>query len=643
MLHLFCEPSTPPVRPMPQVVVHRNPVQRGCIGNWAFCLRWLVEHSPASHFLICEDDVSYCRGARLGLERALQEYEDFGFVSLYTPKRHSQWMANMHGWVELTHGYDIWGTQAMCFTRKSAERLLCYERLQTDDQLRGPTDYIVMECFQGVKPCYYHRPSLADHVGKISTIQHNWYDDHTGLEFDPSFCPASATQPPSDLPLSEALVAEHVETKTWSMAVVSVYQENIPQEILSAQADIISSWLPTGCTFEQRRVSHHALGLDDYFAQELLHDAYLIFDIDCIPLQEWAMSWFLENAMAGTLVGCAQRANHLNNGRHVYAGPCALAFSRETYDRLGRPSFRGTERSDVAEEITRGCEELNIPLTLLWPTHVELPKWSLLPGVEFGLGTTYGDLVYHAFEISKGATKDRFLSRSSEVLGYRPSDSSRSYAAGSDASRESSKASLHDHTMTTSAMFHEKWYPPNELARLEAAAGLVQGLPGVVIEIGCWEGRSTAVIANRCWPDTLYAVDNWEGNVSERPDHETVIALRSRDVFRDFQHNMAVLTRANIKVCREECTTFLRSFDRSIRFCHFDAAHDYASVRLAIELILPRLIKGGIIIGHDYQTAHIGRDDLQGGVQRAVRDVIPDHMAAGNMWWYVHRDSNLGR
>jgi hypothetical protein len=39
VLHLFCEPSAPPVRPLPRVIVHRNTIQRGVLGNWAY---WLI-------------------------------------------------------------------------------------------------------------------------------------------------------------------------------------------------------------------------------------------------------------------------------------------------------------------------------------------------------------------------------------------------------------------------------------------------------------------------------------------------------------------------------------------------------------------------------------------------------------------------
>jgi hypothetical protein len=196
---------------------------------------------------------------------------------------------------------------------------------------------------------------------------------------------------------------------------VTTFQDNIPPDVVASQAEVIRRFLPAGCAFEPRRVGDHALGLDDYF-RDLRHEAYLVLDIDCIPLAGWVIPWFLDHARAGVLVGAAQRANPLENGGHIYAGPCAVAFSRATFERLGRVSFLATERADIGEELTYGCERLGIPVSLLWPTEVTTPKWTLLPDVLFGLGTTYGGAVYHAFEIRMGHTVGMFLEKCREVL-----------------------------------------------------------------------------------------------------------------------------------------------------------------------------------------------------------------------------------
>jgi hypothetical protein len=635
VLHLFCEPGMGHIRPLPRVVVHRNPIRRGMVGNWRRCLEWLVEHTSAEFLMVCEDDVRFCRGARAAWEAVVDPSAEVGFWSLYTPARDRPLVGDTPGWSMSNRGRDAWGTQAMCLPRASAQILLHDEPFRTEDQLRGPTDALVADCFLKVGlACFYHNPSLVDHIGRVSSVGHNWYAEHVGLNFDPQFQPtgipraefgvrdaedAVGAAPHSELPIRSASPL-HVPRS----AVVTVFQPNIPLEVLSAQAEVICRFLPPDCEFVPVEVGHHALGLDDCF-RELRHEAYVIFDIDCIPLAAWVIPWFLENARAGMLVGAAQRANHLSNGEHVYAGPSALAFSRATYERLGRPSFRATDRGDVAEELTYACEAAGIPVVLLWPTLVTEPKWPLRSGLTFGRGTTFGGAVYHAFEISKGETVGMFLRKCRQVLSRA--------AEPIDASSQAPEAGgVH----MGAAVFHEEWYTDEELKRLAEAVRATAGLQGLIVEIGCWEGRSTAAIANACFPENLLAVDTWQGCPTEAPDHETVRIVRERDVFATFQANMHALTEGNVEPVSEDALAFLRSTDEPIKFCHVDGAHDYPSVLATLQLLMPRLVEGAVIFGHDYQTAHVGRGDLQGGVERAVRELLPNYVANGNTWSYRH-------
>jgi predicted O-methyltransferase YrrM len=446
--------------------------------------------------------------------------------------------------------------------------------------------------------------------------------------FDEHFVPSDAT----DRECTSVLPVDALQprgTPRSGAVVVTIYCDNVPLEVVARQAEVIHRFLPPGCEFVQLRASHHALGLDDYF-RVLHHDAYVILDIDCIPLTPWAIVWMLENAHAGIIVGAAQRANHLENDGHLYAGPCALAFSRETFERLGCPSFKETPRADVAEELTHACEEAGIPVSLLWPTHVTTPKWTLQAGIQFGLGTTFGGAFYHAFEIRHGQTVKMFLQKCDEVLAG-SSGSGHNFA--SVISGVGCGQSIPHSTQPT---FHEMWYSEVELALLEGAVRFIRPLPGEIIELGCWEGRSTAVIAKACSPEPVLAVDTWEGSFTEGETHCTVQIARERDVFAIFQENMSQLGYRNVIPKRMDIQAFLREGQGPIKFCHVDAAHDYPSVKESLQLVLPRLVEGGILFGHDYENANIGRADLQGGVQRAVQELLPRHAARGNNWWYVH-------
>jgi len=181
-------------------------------------------------------------------------------------------------------------------------------------------------------------------------------------------------------------------------------------------------------------------------------------------------------------------------------------------------------------------------------------------------------------------------------------------------------------------VFHENWYSGEQLALLIEAYELAPEVEATLLEIGCWEGRSTVAIAKACQPDTLFAIDTWLGNQDEHPQHVSVQLARQRDVFATFLQNVQNLTDGNVIPVRQDCHVFLRGLARPVKFCHVDASHDYASVKRTIEALFPKLIHGAVLCGDDFVNAGASRDDLQGGVERAVREYLPGFVAKGNFW-----------
>ena len=131
--------------------------------------------------------------------------------------------------------------------------------------------------------------------------------------------------------------------------------------------------------------------------------------------------------------------------------------------------------------------------------------------------------------------------------------------------------------------FNEDWYDKTQLKNLVRLYRHVRPLRGLVIEIGCWEGRSTCKLANAAYPDLLHAVDTWQGNVAEGDDHPSVRIAKNRDVFAVFEHNVARLTKGNVETHRQDCFEFLANLREPVKFCHIDAAHDYKSVKRTID------------------------------------------------------------
>lgn len=184
-------------------------------------------------------------------------------------------------------------------------------------------------------------------------------------------------------------------------------------------------------------------------------------------------------------------------------------------------------------------------------------------------------------------------------------------------------------------MFTEDWYSDKQANTLADLARSVTHLNGLFIEIGVWQGKSFSHIARAVSPHIVCAVDTWRGNEDEHADHCTVTAANKRDVFSEFIDNMIALDVENFSIHRIHWREFLTPTLLPIAFLHIDASHDYQSVHDTIAAALPYMLPGSIMCGDDYLTADDTRSDLNGGVMRAVKELLPSHQSDGNLWWYV--------
>jgi len=184
--------------------------------------------------------------------------------------------------------------------------------------------------------------------------------------------------------------------------------------------------------------------------------------------------------------------------------------------------------------------------------------------------------------------------------------------------------------------FHEEWYHPEQIKELSKLA-FDSKYPNhdfkvyKNLEIGCWEGRSTIAIANSVFPEELICVDTWKGNIDEGEPLSQKMA-QERDVFGQFLDNMIECTKGNFTPFKTDCHSYIKETTNIFKFVHIDACHDYESVKKTIVSLLPKIVIGGILCGDDYLTANDQREDLYGGVMRAVKELLPNHYNIGNLW-----------
>jgi hypothetical protein len=157
-------------------------------------------------------------------------------------------------------------------------------------------------------------------------------------------------------------------------------------------------------------------------------DYIIIFDIDCIPINRKWIGHLLEDLLEPhTLVGAAQTANHLRDGKNLYISPFFFAISTTFLKELNYPDMRMTEQIkksndfpdavDAGQNLSEAVAQYGGKLKFWWPTHIEEDKWPLFHAdhPRFGLGTTYDDCIYHAF-YSRNNLSDRFLDKCKTIL-----------------------------------------------------------------------------------------------------------------------------------------------------------------------------------------------------------------------------------
>ena len=210
--------------------------------------------------------------------------------------------------------------------------------------------------------------------------------------------------------------------------IATCYFDNISPRIVELHRQVIERFAPENAHYHVIRTSSHPAAMYR-FTNSLTRerdghefDKLIWLDIDCIPLCKEA---FTLPFFHSDFWGAAQRANHIVNQQHIYAGPFAMGMRLKAYADMLFPTFAETHRGDVGEELTYAYEEKcgHLPV-FLWPSHVEAEPaggyWNLTLRQRFGLGTTYAldgkDLFYHAFQIRMGDSMKRFESKCLEVL-----------------------------------------------------------------------------------------------------------------------------------------------------------------------------------------------------------------------------------
>ena len=149
----------------------------------------------------------------------------------------------------------------------------------------------------------------------------------------------------------------------------------------------------------------------------------------------------------------------------------------------------------------------------------------------------------------------------------------------------------------------------------------------VIIEIGCWQGRSTKALTASS--GVIYAIDPW--NLHKKV--EKTMHYSPNQLYEIFCSNL----KAEIQACQvipirapsQEAVEVLKKQDVLADMIFIDGDHSYQGVKDDINNYFPFLAPGGLLCGHDYYSEE--------GVVRAVNEFIgyrQTYVTQNNQIWF---------
>ncbi len=152
-----------------------------------------------------------------------------------------------------------------------------------------------------------------------------------------------------------------------------------------------------------------------------------------------------------------------------------------------------------------------------------------------------------------------------------------------------------------------------------------------IVEIGSYVGDSTEIFAENF--ETVFAIDPWENSY----DDTDASSYRYPMYMIEKQFDDLCKKNLNIMKIKSFSLEKVKYFeDESIDMVYIDGIHQYEAVKEDILAWAPKVKIGGIIAGHDYQTAFQGCID-------AVEEALgtPKIKGKDTSWGFIKRRSSI--
>ena len=217
-------------------------------------------------------------------------------------------------------------------------------------------------------------------------------------------------------------------------AILTYYNDAIDKNLLFLHQRVlqkynsVADYKPLFCKVGEDQIIHYqAL---DYGASALFEEGYdsvLFLDVDCIPLNSYALDYIFTQAEKNIIIGNAQRSMHIDNDEHMFVGSSCFCINRTNYDKFGRRSFAPDHiKADTCEYYTYDAEEQGVEVEIFMPkSYIRDPfggKWNLgMDRGSYGIGTTFEnslgvEMFFHLFSSRENVYNTYFYDKCEEIL-----------------------------------------------------------------------------------------------------------------------------------------------------------------------------------------------------------------------------------
>jgi predicted O-methyltransferase YrrM len=155
---------------------------------------------------------------------------------------------------------------------------------------------------------------------------------------------------------------------------------------------------------------------------------------------------------------------------------------------------------------------------------------------------------------------------------------------------------------------------------------------GVFVELGCYKGKSTSFIGveihKRKRDINFFAIDSFQGATNSTDANEIKAYEGISEIEESYTYNVSLIGNKikTIVSLTDEAAKYFN--DEEIDVIFVDGGHSYEVVKADILAWLPKMKKGGIMAGHDFNAWE--------GVNKAVTEIFGTPHKVENDCWFIY-------